>query len=177
MCLLKLSLILIIDSLSYIAWLVIRKNRNTNDYDENIAQFKVGATSASDLKAIRKCDINRLIIGKLNINSLRNKFGSLAQQVTGNIDILMVSETKLDNSFPVIHFTINGYTPPFRLNHYNNGGAIILFVREVIPCKLLPVENHLMEGFYVEVNLLKIKWLLCCFYSPNRCKISFHPKT
>ena len=35
------------------------------------------------------------------MNSLRNKFESLFEQFTGNIDILMVSETKLDNSFPV----------------------------------------------------------------------------
>ena len=31
-----------------------------------------------------------------------------------------------------------------------------------------------MEGFYVEINLRKAKWLLCCSYNPNRCKINFH---
>ena len=31
-----------------------------------------------------------------------------------------------------------------------------------------------MEGFYVEINLRKTKWLLCCSYNPNRCKIDFH---
>ena len=85
-----------------------------------------------------------------------------------NIDILMVSETKLDNSFPVSQFLIDGYTPPFRLDLDNNGRGIMLFV------KLLSVENHPMKGFYVEINLPKTKWLLCCFYNPNRCKIDFH---
>ena len=143
---------------------------NTNDYDENKAKFKVGAISASNLNAIHKRNINRLIIGQLNINSLRNKFESLVQQVSGNIDIL-TSEKKLDNSFPVSQFLIDGYSPPFRLDRDSNGGGIILFVREDIPCKLLPVENHPMEGFYVEI---KTKWLLCCCYNPNRCKIDFH---
>ena len=50
-------------------------------------------------------------------------------------------------------FSIDDYTPPFRLDRDNNGGDIILFVREDIPCKLLSVENHPMEGFYVEVDL------------------------
>ena len=50
----------------------------------------------------------------------------------------------------------------------------MLFVREDIPCKLLSVENHAMEGFYVEINLRKTKWLLCCSYNPNRWKIDFH---
>ena len=35
----------------------------TNDYDENKAKFKVGAISAGNLNAIRKRNINRLIIG------------------------------------------------------------------------------------------------------------------
>ena len=115
-----------------------------------------------------------MIIGQLNINSLRNKFDSLVQQASGNIDILMVSETKFDNSFPVNQFLMDGYTPPFRLDRDNNGGGITLFVRDDIPCKLLSVENHLMDGFYVEINLRKTKWLLCCSYNPNRCKIDFH---
>ena len=59
-----------------------RKNRNTNDYDENKAKFKIGATSASNLNSIRKSNINKLIIGQLNINSLRNKLASLVQQIT-----------------------------------------------------------------------------------------------
>ena len=50
----------------------------------------------------------------------------------------------------------------------------MLFVREDIPCKLLSVENHAMEGFYVEINLRKTKPLLCCSYNTNRCKIDFH---
>ena len=74
----------------------------------------------------------------------------------------MVSGTKLDNSFPVSQFLIDGYTPPFRPDRDNNGGGIMLFVREDIPCKLLSVENHPMEGFYVEINLQK----------PNGCFVA-----
>ena len=43
----------------------------------------------------------------------------------------------------------------------NSGGDIMLFVREDISCKLLFVENHPIEGFYVEVNLQNSKWFLC----------------
>ena len=51
------------------------------------------------LKNIRNTNINKLILGHLNINSLRNKFDILSEQVKGSIDIFMVSETKLDNRF------------------------------------------------------------------------------
>ena len=43
--------------------------------------------------------MNKLIFGHLNINSLRNKFDLLSEQVKGSIDILMVPETKFDGSF------------------------------------------------------------------------------
>ena len=56
----------------------------------------------------------------------------------------------------------------------NNGGGLKLFVREDIQCKLLSVENHPMEGFYVEIKLRKTRCLLCCSYNPHRCKIDFH---
>ena len=61
------------------------------------------------LKAIRKRNLNRIVVAHLNINSLRNKFDYLIEQITGNIDILMISETKLDSSFPMGQFLINGY--------------------------------------------------------------------
>ena len=40
-----------------------RKNRNTNDYDENKAKFKVGAIIASNLNSVRERNINTLILG------------------------------------------------------------------------------------------------------------------
>ena len=67
------------------------------------------------------------------MNSLRNKFDCLDQQITGNVDVFMVSETKLDNSFPVGQFLIDGYGPPIRLDRDINGEGLMLFVRDDIP--------------------------------------------
>ena len=58
----------------------------------------------SFLKDIRINNINCLIIGQLNINSLRNKSEQLSTMINGNIDIFMISETKLDETFPVAVF-------------------------------------------------------------------------
>ena len=96
------------------------------------------------------------------MNSLRNKFDCLDQQITGNVDVFIVSETKLDNSFPVGQFLIDGHIPSIRLDGDIHGGGLMLFVKEDIPCKLLSLENKPMESFYVEINLRKTRWLLCC---------------
>ena len=74
----------------------------------------------------------------LNINYTRNKFNFLAYQVQGSTDILMTSETKLDESSPPCQFLWNGYSITFHSDRDGNGGGILLFVREDIPSKVLP---------------------------------------
>ena len=53
----------------------------------------------NNLKSICKCNFNKLFLAHLNMNSVRNKFNNLTQQIIGNFDILMISETKLDSSW------------------------------------------------------------------------------
>ena len=47
----------------------------------------------------------------------------------------MISETKLDKSFPEVQFFVDAYGPPIRLDRDIHGGGLMLFVREDIPCK------------------------------------------
>ena len=66
-----------------------------------------------DLRALLKKNLNKLIIAHLNINSLRNKLEFLKEQIQNNIDILMISETKIDASFRIGQFLLNGDSTPF----------------------------------------------------------------
>ena len=50
--------------------------------------------------------MNKVIFAHLNINSIRNKFEELISQVKGTVDVLMISETKIDDSFPIVNFLI-----------------------------------------------------------------------
>ena len=52
---------------------------------------------------------NKIVIGHLNINSLRNKFEALQDMVGESTDVLLVSESKLDHRFPEGQFTMNGF--------------------------------------------------------------------
>ena len=65
-------------------------------------------------KKIRINNLNRVAIGNININSIMNKFDMLPSMVKDKIDILMVSETKLDSSFPQEQFRIKGYAAPLK---------------------------------------------------------------
>ena len=53
--------------------------------------------------------MNRLVIGHLNVNSMRNKFEALKCIIKENLDILVISETKLDDTFPKNQFTLDGW--------------------------------------------------------------------
>ena len=64
---------------------------------------------------------NRIIIGHLNINSIRYKFVDLKLTLNKNIDILLISETKLDSSFPSKQFLLDGYSLPYRLDREIGG--------------------------------------------------------
>ena len=64
------------------------------------------------LKKIRVKNVNRVIIGTLNINSLATKFEQLREIIGTNLDILTIQETKLDASFPSGQFFIDGYSEP-----------------------------------------------------------------
>ena len=120
------------------------------------------------MKDLRIKNHNRIIVANLNINSIPNKFDALKTIIPGNIDIFVITETKLDASFETTEFMINGFCQPYRLDRNGNGGGILIYIREDIPTKLLNLHTFLfdVEGIFVEINLHKIKWLLCGTYNP-----------
>ena len=131
---------------------------------------QVGCEDATTvLRDIRVKNVNRIMIGTLNINSLRSKFEELKVIVDNYFDILLIQETKLDPSFPEAQFHINGYKTPYRQDRNSFGGGIIIYVREDIPSKLLNKHSFTknVEGLFVEINLRKTKLLLFGTYHSN----------
>ena len=58
------------------------------------------------LTSLRKANPDRLIFAQLNINSIRNKFDYLSDLVKGKVDVLLISETKIDDSYPKSQVTL-----------------------------------------------------------------------
>ena len=89
--------------------------------------------------------------------------------------MLLISETKTDNTFPVSQFCVPGYPVPFRPDRTGNGGGM-LYIKEHIPCRMLSkfTFEKEIEAFALEINLRKVKWLLLCSYNPNFCNLPVH---
>ena len=94
----------------------------------------------------------------------------LKNSVSGKIDILVVSETKLDASFPDSQFFIEGFCRPYRLDRNKNGGGILVYTRNDITSRVMNDYKlpDKIEGLFIEINLRKKKWLLCCAYNPTK---------
>ena len=137
---------------------------------------RVQLTVKKFLKSLRTNNPDKLAFAHLNINSLRNKFEMLSDQIKGNIDVLPVSATKIDDSFPIGNLLIDGFSTPYRLDRNSNGHGLMLFVREDIPSNLVEAEPKPIEGFYIELNLRNGKWLLNCSYNPHKNNIGNHLK-
>ena len=56
------------------------------------------------LQELKLKNVNRIVYAHLNINSLRNKFEQLKYMIVCVIDILVITETKLGDSFPDARF-------------------------------------------------------------------------
>ena len=107
----------------------------SNNYENAKSSESSNALSALDRFRLNNADM--LIIGHLNVNSLRNKFEMLREVAQDRLDILLISEATVDPSFPSNQFAREGFCSPFRLERNSSGGVIMLFVREGIPSKLL----------------------------------------
>ena len=94
--------------------------------------------------------------------------------ITQDVDILLVSETKIDDSFPQSQFVIDGFSAPYRLHRNCLGGGLMFFLRDDIPSNLLTIEEKPIESFYVELNLRNSKWLVNCSYNPHKNSIGNH---
>ena len=108
-----------------------------------------------ELKNIYIKYLNKIIMGHLNINSIRNKFELFSSLIGAKIDIFLISETKLNATFPANQFFIQGYSIVYRLDRNDKGRGIMLFVKDDFVTFSLDRYSFpvAFEAFCIELNL------------------------
>ena len=112
------------DSVSLISGVVPDSVPNT------VPDFRQDVEPGPFLKQLRLKNIGNVIIAHQNINSLSRRFHELVPLIDNNVDILVLSETKLDGTFPENQFSINGFKKPYRKDRNKFGGGVMIYVRE-----------------------------------------------
>ena len=94
------------------SWKLLKMNKVIKD----IWQLIISASNATlEVPSLRPCLY-------LNINSIRNKSCDLDKIVDGNIDILCITESKLDESYPNNQFVYQSiYTGYYKQQRWLDG--------------------------------------------------------
>ena len=82
-------------------------------------------------------------------------------------EYFVISETKLDDSFPSAQFAIENYEIRGRRDRDGHGGGLIEFVKRVIICKSVKqFETVISESICSEITISRKKWFCMGIYRP-----------
>ena len=109
--------------------------------------------------------MNNIIVGHLNEDSLSDKVDQLKLLIMNIVD---VTKTKLDETFPSPRFLIDEFLRSFRVNTTQKRSDILIVVKNDITCKLSTKHNfsHNIKRLFIELSFRKSKCLFLGTYHP-----------
>ena len=119
-----------------------------------------------NMQNLRKNYLNHIMIGHLNVNSLGPKLTEIKElQNLCKIDVLVLSETKLDGSYKQEVLDIDGYSC-IRQDKRSNSGGLLMYVSNDIPHSVgsINVCNNDIECLSIELNVSDDKIILLGLY-------------
>ena len=146
----------------------------TDHLEENLNDanraFKNNEECSNTFQSVQKHKLpnpKNILIGHLNVNSLRNKSEAAKDLVQNKVDICFLSETKIDKAFPNQQFMINGYKL-FRRDRNCNDEGVLCYINENIPSKTVDVEGIVKEYeiVLIEFSIKTREWLFIGLYKP-----------
>ena len=151
-------------------WTGMSGDRISNSQNSNEIRKEVKSGKDHDaFSLLRKQRLGypkKVIIGHLNINSLRNKFESISELIKGKFDIFVINKTKLDASFPSNQFAMPG-CKFVRKDRNRFGGGIAFHINDQLPSRTIKIENlSQIEILIIEITIHKNKILVAGIYKP-----------
>ena len=129
--------------------------------------------SFSGLTDFKKKHYDKLIFAHLNVNSIRYKMQEVAM-ILQSVDILGLTETKLDSSFPTSQFKIENFVI-YRNDRNCHGGGVMFFENNAIPSR---IRNDLcsaitqVESLVLEIIIKSEKIFVILLYKPPKANDS-----
>ena len=136
----------------------------------NVSLVEETNNPAMILTELKSKNSERPVIAHLNINSISSKFEPLCSMVKDSIDFLVITESKLDDTFPQGQFQIEGFTRPIRLDRNRDGGGLIIFIRDGLTCREIKPRSLYpeLECTLLELSIRQSKWLVVVGYNPQK---------
>ena len=125
------------------------------------------------LKSTRCENPTNLIIAHVNVNSIKTKFEYFHDILRkGLLDILCITETKLDNTYADALFRCTGFKC-YRKDRSSSSGGMLVYIREDIPhnrlekCEINDQSCH-FENVLFQFQTKNSKFKLACVYKNPR---------
>ena len=110
------------------------------------------------------------MVSHVNINSItsRCRLDELSHFLTlNNIDIICLSETKLDDDVHPSLFTLDDFHDPMTRHRDRNGGGVAVYIRNNIAAKRLSnLETEGLEWIWCLVKIKSVTIIICTIYMP-----------
>ena len=137
---------------------------------------KTLVSSLEDLYNLRPFYPKNIILSYINVNSIRNKLDDLKLLLEKSLDIICISETKLDETFPTVQFAI-GFSKPYRLDVTSNSGGLLFCVKTNLPARLIRFYDfpNEIQCIPIELNISTKKYALLSVYRQPNQNINFFP--
>ena len=134
-------------------------------YKDDISDL-ANTSNIDKLKELRLNNLKNILFAYLNINSVRNKFENVCCLLADKVDVVTITETKRDSSFPTNQFLIKGFQEPLWLDINRNSGGLLIYIKSSLPAKTL--YNYTLpsdiQAIPFKLNLKKRKWLFLSIY-------------
>ena len=139
-------------------------------------QSHVGEDNPSeDLSKFSKSNAKNLIFSHLNVNSLSSKFMEMNELlIKGKTDVLFLSETKLDSSYPNAQFNVSQFTI-HRLDRNAHGGGLICYVKDSLPHRNrtdIAVNENGIETIVIQIKTADKNILFLHVYRPPNTHVN-----
>ena len=137
-----------------------------------ISEFEYDCQSINfDLSDGSPINTNNFNIAHYNINSV-TAFGRLDQladicATLKLLDILILTESKLDDTIPSSLITLPGYHEPLRRDRNRNGGGVLVYVAEnLIFNQKEHLQSEYFEHIWVDVQIRNVRFAINALYRP-----------
>ena len=134
-----------------------------------------------DLSNGSPISIDNFNIVHFNINSITadNRLDQLSDICrTLNLSVLVITESKLDQTIPTNLITIPGYHPPVRrdreINGRNGGGVLIYVAEHLIFHHKTDLQLSLYEHIWVDIIYKNVTFSLNALYRPPLETVASH---
>ena len=123
-----------------------------------------------DLSNGSPINVNNFNIVHYNINSITadNRLDQLSDICnTLNLAVLVITESKLDETIPTNLITLPGYHEPVRRDRNRNGGGVLIYIAEYLVFQQISnLQSALYEHIWVDVKYKNVTFSINALYRP-----------